>query len=447
MKNFIKMDKLMVSEMNKMAMPMIFNSVIGMLIGLMDMAMIGRISLEAFGAVGLISTTINSITGVLGAISIAFNIAGARYKGQHNQSGLQEGFLAGSCLALIIGLVFWAVCLCFGTSLLQWTYGLEGNILKESVNYLNAFSMTLGLNMLLFMHSALFKILNKTKYLFIGNITATITNVILNYILIFGKLGIEPMGVKGAGIGSVIALTLNLVIYIVIVQRHRFVSYGILSIKKLASVGRVLIKHSFPLMGQEVLESTILVICINAILSRIGVLEVSIYTFLLGVTNILLMPMYAYASASLTFVSEHHGKRDYNNLIRIPKHALALALRWCVSLGIGIWIFKDPLAHGITNDTDLITHSIIYLPIAIMTYLCTIPNTIYKYSLQGVGQEKWVFLNATVINMLGILLIYMLSNLIGWGMVGVYIGLGVNYIVLSVRHYSRYHYRIMVINS
>lgn len=92
MKNFIKMDKLMVSEMNKMAMPMIFNSVIGMLIGLMDMAMIGRISLEAFGAVGLISTTINSITGVLGAISIAFNIAGARYKGQHNQSGLQEGF-------------------------------------------------------------------------------------------------------------------------------------------------------------------------------------------------------------------------------------------------------------------------------------------------------------------------------------------------------------------
>ncbi len=301
--------------------------------------------------------------------------------------------------------------------------------------------------MLLFMHSALFKILNKTKYLFIGNITATITNVILNYILIFGKLGIKPMGVKGAGIGSVIALTLNLVIYIVIVQRHRFVSYGILSIKKLASVGRVLIKHSFPLMGQEVLESTILVICINAILSRIGVLEVSIYTFLLGVTNILLMPMYAYASASLTFVSEHHGKRDYNNLIRIPKHALALALRWCVSLGIGIWIFKDPLAHGITNDTDLITHSINYLPIAIMTYLCTIPNTIYKYSLQGVGQEKWVFLNATVFNMLGILLIYMLSNLIGWGMVGVYIGLGVNYIVLSVRHYIRYHYKVAVIKS
>ncbi|QUI23119.1 MATE family efflux transporter [Vallitalea pronyensis] len=443
MKNFIKIDTLMVREINQMAIPMLFNSVIGMLIGLIDMAMIGRISLEAFGAVGLISSTINSITGVLGAISIAFNIAGARCKGQGNPCGLRDIFLTGSYLAWIIGLAFWVVCLYFGTPLLQYGYGLKGNILKESVNYLHVFSLSVGLNMLLFMHSALFKILNKTRYLFIGNITATITNVILNYILIFGKFGIEPMGVKGAGIGSVIALTLNLIIYVMIVQRHQFVSYGILSIKKFVAVGRVLINDSFPLMGQEVLESTILVVCINAILSRIGVLEVSIYTFLLGMMNILLMPMYAYASTSLTFVSEHRGKRDYSKIMHIPRCALRLALRWCLSLGIGIWIFKYPLAHGLTNDTDLITHGINYLLMAIITYICTIPNTIYKYSLQGIGQEKWVFLNGMVINILGILLIYTLSNLINWGMLGVYMGLCVTYIVLSVRHYRRYHHSMM----
>ncbi|WP_113674922.1 MATE family efflux transporter [Vallitalea guaymasensis] len=417
MNNHLKTDTLAIKEINKMAIPLIFNSVIGMLIGLIDTAMIGRISLDAFGAVGLISTTINSITGVLGAIAIAFNIAGAKNKGEGNTKGLIDNFLSGILTSLIIGLSIWFILLGFGNRLLQMIFGLEDVILQESVSYMNLFGITICLNMILFMFSSLFKIINTTKYLFIGNITATITNVILNYILIFGKLGFEPMGVRGAGIASVISLVLNIVIYISIIYiKKLLIVNDILSIDKMIKNGIILLKNSLALMGQEILESTILVICINAILSRIGVLELSIYTLLSSVVSIVL----------------------------IPKYSLKLAMIFCISLSAILIIFKVNVVTLITNDYNLISYSLQYFMIALCSCLFNIPNNIYKYSLQGIGDDKWVLLNAAVINVIGIGFIWFLSIVLEMGIYGVYIGITFNYIILSFSNNYRFNHRIVL---
>ncbi|WP_273326458.1 MATE family efflux transporter [Vallitalea guaymasensis] len=445
MNNHIKTDTLTIKEINKMAIPLIFNSVIGMLIGLIDTAMIGRISLDAFGAVGLISTTINSITGVLGAIAIAFNIAGAKNKGEGNTKGLIDNFLSGILTSLIIGLSIWFILLGFGNRLLQMIFGLEDVILQESISYMNLFGITICLNMMLFMFSSLFKIINTTKYLFIGNITATITNVILNYILIFGKLGFEPMAVRGAGIASVISLVLNIVIYISIIYiKKLLIVNDILSIDKMIKNGVILLKNSLALMGQEILESTILVICINAILSRIGVLELSIYTLLSSIVSIVLMPMYSYASTALTLVSKNYGQKQYGRLLLIPKYSLKLAMIFCISLSAILIIFKVNVVTLITNDYNLISYSLQYFMIALCSCLFNIPNNIYKYSLQGIGDDKWVLLNSAVINVIGIGFIWFLSIALEMGIYGVYIGITFNYIILSFSNNYRFNHRIVL---
>lgn len=443
-----KIDNPIIKEINKMAIPLILNSVMGMLIGLIDMAMIGRISLDAFGAVGLISTTINSITGVFGAIAVAFNISGARSKGQGNDHNLVEKFLSGIVLSSLVGIIFWLVTLASGTKLLQIIFGLKGNILRESFSYLKLFSITIGLNMILFMFSSLFKILNRTKYLFAGNITATITNVILNYILIFGKLGFKAMGVKGAGIASVISLFLNIIIYLTIVYRKKLLRFAeAISFIKIIKMGLMLIRNSLALMGQEILESTILVICINAILTRIGVLELSVYTLLLDIVSIMLMPMYAYASTALTLVSKNHGKKDYNKMRIISKYSLLLAMLFCISIAIVFVIFKHYIPNIITNDIMLIKNSVKYFIVALGVYLFNVPNNIYKYSLQGIGDERWVLFNATLINTIGIIIIFVLSIYLSLGITGVYLGLFINYIFLGISNYYRYYHKTIQLST
>ncbi len=50
------------------------------MIGLCDQAIMGHLSITSFACAGIVSGFINSITGVLGMISVSFNILGVRAK-------------------------------------------------------------------------------------------------------------------------------------------------------------------------------------------------------------------------------------------------------------------------------------------------------------------------------------------------------------------------------
>ena len=66
-------------ELNEVAWPLMFSNVFSLIIGLCDQAIIGHLSITSFALVGMIVSLVNSITGVLGCITISFNIIGAKY--------------------------------------------------------------------------------------------------------------------------------------------------------------------------------------------------------------------------------------------------------------------------------------------------------------------------------------------------------------------------------
>ena len=55
------------------------------------------------------------------------------------------------------------------------------------------------------MFRALYIGITRTKVLTINAVVMALTNVILDYALIFGKFGLPEMGIKGAAIASVLA--------------------------------------------------------------------------------------------------------------------------------------------------------------------------------------------------------------------------------------------------
>ncbi|WP_373897417.1 MATE family efflux transporter [Haloimpatiens sp. FM7315] len=422
-------------KINNIALPLILTNVSSLIIELCDEAMVGRTSLAAFASVGLIGTTINSITGVLGMTSVAFNIIGAKSKGRNDYAGLKNDFSINILISLFCGLLFYILTLLFGDLLLKNIYHLKGNVLDEASIYLNIFSLSLGLNMVLFTFSSYFKIMDKTKYVLYGNAAASISNVIFDYILMFGHLGSPKMGIRGNALGSILALVLNVLIYMAAVRHDKLIQIS--KIKVLELLKKTL-KLSFPLMGQEILESTLIIVAVNSILSHIGILEVSIYNLLLAVVSIASMPMYAYSQASLTIISENAGAGNYDNIKKTPKQCLLLAILFYSALSIIFLLMKNYIPRIITNDYKLIYNSIKYMPLVFLANIFYIPSTIYKYSLQGIEDEKWVLFSSIIINILGLLLIFMLSQIINLKLQGVYVELALNYIILSIVFYYRF---------
>lgn len=425
------------SRINNMALPLLLNNISTMVICLCDQAMVGRTSIAAFASVGLISTTVNSITGVIGSTSIAFNIIGARCKGKNDYNELKNNFTINIFISIIIGLIFFLGTLVFGNILLENLYNIKGDDLLEASEYLNIFSSSLGLNMIIFTFSSYFKIMNRTKNILYGNIVAAVSNLFFDYILIFGHCGFARMGIIGSAIGSIIGLTLNIIVYVVAVRNDRL--FKILN-NEIISKLKDIFKLSLPIMGQELLESTIFILAINTILSIIGIFEVSVYNLLLAIINIVLMPMYAYSQTAITIIGEDLGAEQLNNVKRTPLRCLFFAFAYYIIFSVILLLFKNYIIPIITNDTKLIVKSISYMPLALMINIFFIPATVYKYSLQGIEDGKWVFLSSVIINLIGVISILLLSEVIHLNLYGVYIGLALNYMILSSAFYYRYKY-------
>lgn len=65
------------------------------------------------------------------------------------------------------------------------------------------------------MFRALYIGITRTKVLTINAVVMALTNVILDYALIFGKFGLPEMGIKGAAIASVLAEASSILFFLI----------------------------------------------------------------------------------------------------------------------------------------------------------------------------------------------------------------------------------------
>ena len=106
-----------------------------------------------------------------------------------------------------------------------------------------------------------------------------------------------------------------------------------------------------------------------------------------------------------------------------------------LSLGIFTSIFSNGVFGLITNDEILILRVNKIFIFVIVVQVLNIFNQIYKSYLQGINSERFVLLFTVGISITSILWITILS--INWGLAGVYIGLAINNLILSIVYYLR----------
>ncbi|MEA4827369.1 MATE family efflux transporter [Clostridium sp. JNZ J1-5] len=424
-------------ELNNIAVPLIIQSVAGLIIGLTDQAMVGRISIFAYSAVGVIMSLLSLLAGVLGFTSVVFNINGAKALGKDDSVDFQDEFSSCLILNILIGLTFFIIIILFQKPLLILLYGFKGRILEEAVAYSIIMSVYIIIQLLLFSFSALFKIKKMTKWILIGSTSASIINLILDYGLIFGNFGLPKLEVKGAAIGTILSLIINLLFYICICRKYVQFNYKKIEIYKFKIKNNI--KKSIPLMGQDILEGSIFIIATNAIISRIGVIEISAYLILTQLINIILIPMYMYGSATLTLISKNDGKNNEESLINIPKLSILLSIAIYLSLSILFLIFREYLPRLITNDKEVILIASNLLIYIIMSNIFNPFCTIYKYSLQSLNESNFVLFNTAKVNFISLFLMLFSVYILKIQLYGIFISLFLNYLIIFVIYLKKYN--------
>lgn len=375
-------------SIHQMAYPVLLNYLLSSVFELLDKAIIGHYSVQGFAVVGVAASFTYAITGALGILSAAFNIAAAEEKGKENEQGFEMIFFVSRHLALLIGIFFFIISLIGGRFFFQNVYRIHGDDLSELLSYFYPASFTVVQNMLIFQYSAYFRNCLNTRITLYSTIVSTGVNLFFDFSLVYGFLGLPQLGTAGAAWGSVIGLAAGLLVYQLAYWKRHITPVTTVSAAK--SVAEKILRLYPSLFGQELLESTICTCVISAAAARLGTKQMAIYSLLDTVGSMIGLPVYAYATATQTYALQNHSAREMSVVKDYLKCGIRLTFGIITLLCVLCSVFRDTLLHLIVDDLHIINEAEKLLLPVFLLQLVKIPYQIRMNYLQGIGREKFV---------------------------------------------------------
>ena len=264
-----------------------------------------------------------------------------------------------------------------------------------------------------------------TKSAMIVAVTTNVINVVLNYVLIFGKCGFEPMGAYGAGLATLISRIINPLLlgaYFIYSKKYReYISFFTRKVEYLRNSIK-LIKLGFPIAGQMVLEALAFIFT-GVMMGWFGTEAISANQIGNTYGNCTFMLVLSLGSATTICVSHAFGRRSIDELSKVVRSALFMAVVWGIMV---LTIFASlrnymPLLFTENEEVILLSSQIIVLYAAFQ--ISDAIQCILVGILRGLQQVKSIavvaFIAYIVIN---IPVGYFVAFKLGMGAAGLIVG-------------------------
>ena len=208
------------------AFPIMIQNGISNFVNLLDNIMIGRVGTEQMSGVSIVNQLMFVfILCLFGTVSGA-GILGAQYYGQKNMTGVRDVLRIKIIIASAAMLMAVAVFMFFDTNLISFYLhegSKEGDLaatLYYGKEYLRIMLIGLPPFAIEMSYSSTLRESGETKVPMRASVMAVFINLVLNYILIFGKFGIPALGVAGAAIATVISRYIQAAYVVIWSHKH-----------------------------------------------------------------------------------------------------------------------------------------------------------------------------------------------------------------------------------
>ncbi len=201
-------DREFVSRMINLAVPMALASILSSSLQIVDTLMIAALGDGSVAAVGLANRLTYILSFFTAGIASGASIFAAQFWGDRSEEGLKRTMGLSVGLLVPITILFSLVAL-FAPQWVMHIFSDEEAVIAEGcvyLRYMGGAYLFQGVTALL---GAMLKSTERPKLPMIAGVVGIESNVALNYVLIFGKLGLPAMGVKGAAIATFVSAILE----------------------------------------------------------------------------------------------------------------------------------------------------------------------------------------------------------------------------------------------
>ena len=193
------------------AVPIMVQNAITNFVSLLDNMMVGQIGTEEMSGVAIVNQLVFVYyLFMFGGLS-GVGIFTAQYYGKRDDEGIRHTFRFKIWMGIVITVITCLVLVFFGDTLIRLFLDRDSSVgdteaaLRHGLSYLSVVLFGMPAIMLVQSYAGTLRDCGRTKLPMVAGIIAVLVNLGLDYILIFGKLGLPAMGVIGAAIATVIA--------------------------------------------------------------------------------------------------------------------------------------------------------------------------------------------------------------------------------------------------
>ena len=239
------------------------------------------------------------------------------------------------------------------------------------------------------MYRAFYVGITRTKVLTMNAVVMAVTNVILDYVLIFGHLGFPAMGIKGAAIASVVAEGGSILFFVIYtrltVNRNK---YGLnrLTSFDFALLGRVLNISIFTMMQYFFSMGSWFMFFV--VVERIGVRDLAIANIVRSIYVVMVIPVSALSTTTNTFVSNTIGAGKTDQVMGVIAKISKLSFYIMAVFASVVCLFPKLILSVYTNDPLLIADSYASIYVISAAMLISSVGSIFFSGVTGTGNTR-----------------------------------------------------------
>lgn len=323
----------------------------------------------------------------------------------------------------IVGLAVMAILL--GMRYLLPFMGQDHDVLNLAVPYFIVIAVSVLPNTLFMSLKQIMEGLGNTSVAMIITIIANVINIVFNYLLIYGKLGLPEMGMLGAGVSTLIARISMPVMFIIYLRTKDvwWVYFKGFSFRHLTgAISGELFVVGLPIALHLLMEMAAFAIS-GIMMGWLGAVSLASHQIASNMSNMLFMVVLGISSATTIRVSHQYGARDYTAMRMAANASIHLCLAANAIMGSLIIIFRHRIAMLFSSDPAVIQMGAQLLIMAGLFQISDGMQAVGAGILRGLKDVKITmyvaFMAYILINLpLG----YLLAFVLNIGPVGIWLG-------------------------
>jgi multidrug resistance protein, MATE family len=434
-------DKPLTRGVLKISAPAVAGLTSQMVVSVVDTAMVGRLEnttvVLAAMSLGLLATW--AITSAFSSLATGTHVLVARRFGERDFAGAGDILNNSHLLSLILGVVIGIPGMLFAYNILAF-FSSDPAVAAAGTGYMQWRFLGLVIFLFVVSYRGFFNGIGHTKIFMYSAIIINLSNIILDYVLIFGAFGLPRLGLSGAGLASAISNIIGCLYFVsatfVPYYRKTYRYYSGLRIQW--SVMRQIIKISAPVSFQNILILLGFLVFV-AIAGKIGTSAQAASQVVITALFMSFLPCFGFGIGAQTLVGQSLGTRDFALAKRYGLEAARLATYFTTVLGLVFILLPDWVIIMITTNDSVAVDARPLLQIAGAAQIFYASGIVLAHALQAAGATVYVMMVEVLTHWVVFLPVsYFLGVVMGRGIVGAWLAMPAYILSYSIAIYVKY---------